>query len=104
MTLFATLQPNGSLTDELELDLHKLPSKDPLAFGYGISTGLKLRGEKYPDFKRVHGGGKWSELAQEYLRGFLLGYKSILVPEGTKIKKGEETCYALLHLNTLKKE
>lgn len=103
MTLFATLQPDGSLTDELELDLHKLPSNDPLAFGYGISTGLKLRGERYPDFRKVHGSNH-SELAPEYLRGFLLGYKKILVPEGTKIKKGEETCYALLHLNILKKE
>lgn len=102
MTTFATLQPDGTLTDELELDINKMPSKDPIAFSYGFWVGIRLRKEKYP-LSNLH-GGKFSELAQEYLRGFLLGYKSILVPEGTKIKKGEERCYALLSLNILKKD
>jgi len=102
MTTFGTLQPDGILTDELELDISTLPSGDPIAFAYGFWTGLKLRKEEYPP-SNPH-GSKFSELAPEYLRGFLLGYKFILVPEGTKIKKGQERCYALLSLNILKKD
>src|ERR1039457_5138156 len=105
MTTFGTLEiENGEavVKDEMKLDLNTLPSSDPMAFGYGIAKGqwtIRKANEAGRDyiynFKKIH-GSNYKELAQEYLRGFLFGYKGILVPEGTKIKKGEEACYALL--------
>jgi len=105
MTKFGTLAlENGRLVEKhtMELDLNNLPSSDPIAFGYGIHSGQRCLKEKIQAMDVKH-GSKHSELAQEYLRGFLLGYKGILVPEGTKIKKGYERCYALLDKNILKK-
>ena len=43
-------------------------------------------------------GSKFTELAPEYLRGFLYGFKGLLVPEGTKFRKGNECTLALHHL------
>ena len=112
MTTFGTLEiENGEaiVKDKMEFDLNSLPSSDPMAFGYGISRGQRLVKEaqknKYIDydFMKIH-GSKFSELAPEYLRGFLFGYKGILVPEGTKIKKGQEACYALFDKNTYKND
>lgn len=102
MTKFGELVIENGVAKEknvMELDLNNLPSKDPIAFGYGLSYGDRcVRNKEKPDH-----GMKHSELSQEYLRGFLLGYRGILVPEGTKIKKGYEQCYALLDKNILKK-
>lgn len=123
MIQFGTIDSNGIVTKEMNIDLNSLPSSDPLAFGYGINAGQrKLKLDLESGNKKIRGytidknnhyhrikyeeihGAKFSDLAQEYLRGFLFGYKTILVPEGTKIKKGEELCYTLLHLNTYKNE
>ena len=57
--------------------------------------------EKLGGSTKLH-GSKFRELAQEYLRGFLFGWTGILVPEGTKIKNGQERSYALVKLDTLK--
>lgn len=99
-TLFGTMNEKGEIVHQIELDINELPSSDPLAFATGIACGQRhaILGES-----RIIHGAKHSELAQEYLRGFLLGYRGILVPEGTKIKKGQEQSFALYHLNTLKK-
>lgn len=110
MTKFGTLElVNGKLVekDVMHIDINQMPSSDPLAFAAGIHAGqreLRYKNENRTrrSFEEVH-GSKYSELAQEYLRGFLFGFTQILVPEGTKIRKGQESCFALHHLNTYKK-
>jgi len=99
-TTFGTLNKSGEVKINLEVDLNTLPSADPIAFGYGISYGRSMHEKrKAPDH-----GLKHSELSPEYLRGFLFGYTGILVPEGTKIRKGQEANFSLLHLNVLKED
>jgi hypothetical protein len=99
-TLFGTIDQNGTVTKNFETDLHSIPSKDPLAFAGGINFGISQRKKT----GIINHGLKHSELSQEYLRGFLYGYKGILIPEGTKIKKGQEQNFSLLHLDQRKKE
>lgn len=108
-TVFGHFNKDFTVETDLEVDVHTLPSHDPLAFGMGIASGqarLKLIQRKKTEriyAEPINHGSNHSELVPEYLRGFLFGYKNILVPEGTKIKKGQEQSYALLHLNTFKK-
>lgn len=95
MTLFANAiirDGKVELKDSIEIDLNKMPSSDPIAFSYGY-----FRGRSYKEnpnvaetFKVVH-GANYRELSQEYLRGYLLGRKGILIKEGIKIKKGQES-------------
>jgi len=90
MTKFGTLSIENGVAvekDVMELDLNRLPCSDPIAFGYGISFGQRCLKNKFNPVDVDH-GTKHSELAPEYLRGFLFGYRGILVPEGTKIEKG----------------
>lgn len=98
-TEFGYFDEKGKLIKTLTIDLSTVPSSDPIAFAYGINSGQRCVKEKL----RVDHGAKHSELAPEYLRGFLFGYKGILVPEGTKIRKGEEQSYRLIDLNTFNK-
>lgn len=98
MTTFATMNNKAEIIHKIELDLSKLPSSDPIAFGYGIQQGQYHQ----KTTSKINHGSKHSELSQEYLRGFLLGYKGILVKEGTKIRKGEEQNYWHLNNNILK--
>lgn len=100
MTTFGTLTREGVLVDKMEIDLNSLPSSDPLAFGYGIAKGKRYKQEDFQTFEEIH-GSKYSELSQEYLRGFLLGNKGILIKEGVKIKKGYERNYYHSKDNTL---
>ncbi len=103
MTKFGTLELKNGIAiekDVIELDLNTLPSTDPLAFGYGVSYGQRCARNK----TKIDHGSKHSELAQEYLRGFLVGFRGILVPEGTKIKKEQETNYSLSSLNLIKNQ
>ena len=92
MTEFSTVTlKNGELIIEQSMivDLHNLPSSDPIAFAYGISRG-KYYAKTGMETKKIDHGVNFRELAQEYLRGFLFGYKGILIPEGTRIEKGQE--------------
>lgn len=100
-TVFGKIDAQGNVTETIKLDINKLPSSDPLAFAYGISSGIQHKQQvidnqshRNKSFKEIH-GSNYRKLAQEYLRGFLLGYNGILVKEGTKIKKGHER--TLLH-------
>lgn len=101
MTKFATLKIENGVaveTDVMNLDLSTIPSSDPLSFAWGLRQGQNcLKNKTEPNH-----GSKHTDLSQEYLRGFLVGYRGILVPEGTKMKKGDEISYRLSHLNTLK--
>lgn len=106
MTTFGIMEQDGTVIDKVEIDLSKVPSNDPIAFMFGYMKGRTRRkdfdaGEKLGKSTKLH-GSKFSELAQEYLRGFLFGWAGILVPEGTKIKNGQERSYALFELDTLK--
>lgn len=73
--IFGTINSRGNTETILECNLNKLPSSDPLAFGYGISRGQQA--QKLSEYDKV--------------------------AEGTKIKKGQEQCYALFDKNILKK-
>lgn len=90
----------------MEINFNSLPSSDKLAFGYGLARGqhyLKVnKGKNSWQKEPMKHGSNHRELAPEYLRGFLLGYKGILVPEGTKIKKGEEQSLYHFDKNILK--
>lgn len=104
-TFFGTLNADGSVTENLSVDLSKVPSSDPIAFAYGVARGRSMANDDKPKSyspKKIH-GSNFSGLAKEYLRGFLFGYKGILVPEGTKIVKGQEMTLALMNKNILKK-
>jgi hypothetical protein len=108
-TIFGTLHKDGSVEEHLKVDVNKLPSSDPFAFGFGISSGVRFRkqteaapDDRYKTFEQLH-GVKYREIAQEYLRGFLLGYKGILVKEGTKIRKGMERTLFHIQDNILNK-
>ena len=106
MTTFGRLEQDGTKIDKVEIDLSKVPSNDPIAFMFGYMEGRTKRKdfdarEKLGGSTKLH-GSKFRELAQEYLRGFLFGWTGILVPEGTKIKNGQEASYALFELNILK--
>ena len=111
MTEFASISiRNGELVKDhsIQIDLNRVPSNDPLAFAYGVSRGqyyakLESQGkfDNYPPNKVNH-GSPFRELAQEYLRGFLLGKMGILVKEGTRIRKGQELNYYFSGENLLK--
>lgn len=95
-TEFGYFDDKGQYNKTFALNLQNIPSSDPLAFAYGLHTGqmyLKETQEKKVMHVRINHGSPHRELAQEYLRGFLLGYRGILVPEGTKIRKGEEQSF-----------
>lgn len=114
MTKFGTINNKGKVTELFELDLNKVGSfsSNPLAFSYGMSRAIQLKKEEesltdfqkkyeyYSTFESIH-SSKYSELSQEYLRGFKLGYTGILLPEGTKIRKGTERTYLDLEKNIL---
>ncbi len=101
-TVFGTLQKDGTVTNEMVIDLNTLPSSDPLAFGYGVHAGKQyaLLGNEVWRWKGH--GSNHRELAPEYLRGFLLGAKGILVAEGTRFRKGQERSYFFSDKNILK--
>lgn len=103
MTIFGNLNENGEIENKLKIDLKSMPSSDPIAFSYGIHSGQNAVKKKNADKNYViNHGSKFSDLDQEYLRGFLFGYKGILIPEGTKIKKGTEQTYFHLDKNLIK--
>jgi hypothetical protein len=104
-TTFGYFNENFELIKQFEVDLNTVSSSsDPLAFVLGVSNGQYNAAYKSKKNRNhvVNHGVKYSELAPEYLRGFLFGYRGILVPEGTKIRKGQEQNLALSHLNTYK--
>lgn len=102
MTVFGTATgvEGGSLKVETNftVDLNQVPSSDPLAFMFGANGGagerkrlLQEHGKSWYEWRGQYNHGcNWRELAPEYIRGFLFGFMGILVPEGTKIRKGEE--------------
>lgn len=99
MTTFGTLTQKGEVINKIKVDLNNVPSTDPIAFMFGVKSGQdRIHYEQELKHYRdpIKHGSLHSELAQEYLRGFLYGFKGILIPEGTKIKKGQEQSYALL--------
>lgn len=105
MTLFANaiLQNNNlELEDSIEIDLNKVPSSDPIAFSYGLFRGKSYKPNPNVNetFEVIH-GANYREISQEYLRGFLLGRTGILIEEGTKIKKGQESNYYFSNKNLL---
>ena len=64
MTKFGTLTPNG-VVDEMEIDLNKVESDDPLAYSYGYfqgKSGKELANDE--------------DLAEEYVRGYNDGVKA----------------------------
>ena len=64
MTKFGTLTPNG-VVDEIEIDLNKVKSDDPIAYSYGFFKG---KSGKEMD--------KDDDLAKEYIRGYNDGVKA----------------------------
>ena len=65
MTEFATLTPNGVI-NKMEIDLNKVESDDPLAYSMGFFDGKS--GQEIDDS---------DDLAEEYIRGFNDGVKSM---------------------------
>ena len=63
MTKFGTLTPDG-VVDEMEIDLDKVESDDPLAYSYGYFQGKS---------GKELGNG---DLAEEYVRGYNDGVKA----------------------------
>lgn len=98
-TTFGTLEKDGTISNEIKINLNELPSSDPIAFGYGISNGQRHARSK----AQVNHGSNFRELAPEYLRGFLFGYRGILVVEGTKFRKGQEQSFYFHDKNVLTK-
>lgn len=94
-TKFGYFDKDFNIVATIEVDINKIESFDPLAFAYGVSSGVIWR-DKDIRGKKIHGDSRFTDLAPEYLRGFLLGYKGFLVPEGTKFRKGNELSFALL--------
>ena len=64
MTKFGTLTPNGVI-NEMEIDLNKVESDDPIAYSYGFFQGKS--GEEM---------SKDEDLAKEYVRGYNDGVKA----------------------------
>ena len=64
MTKFGTLTPNG-LIDEMEIDLDKVESNDPIAYSFGFFQG-----------KSGKEMAKDDDLAEEYIRGYNDGVKA----------------------------
>jgi hypothetical protein len=58
MTQFGTLTPNGVI-DEMEIDLSKVKSDDPIAYSYGFFQGKSGKEMDNSD-----------DLAKEYVRGY----------------------------------
>lgn len=108
-TIFGQIDEKANFTETIRLDINKMPSSDPIAFSYGISRGIQFNKQKVadkyysPTYEQIH-GSKYRELAKEYLRGFKLGYRGILLPEGTPIRKGTEFTFFDMDKNILKKE
>lgn len=76
-TQFGTLTPEGKVVNAMEIDLHKVPSDDPLAYAFGLfqgKTGQKMR--------------KSRDLAPQYVRGFKEG-EAIFKKEAHKWRKAE---------------
>ena len=65
MTEFGTLTPNGVI-NKMEVDLNKVESNDPIAYSMGFFDGKS--GRKIDDS---------DDLAEEYIRGFNDGVKSM---------------------------
>lgn len=98
ITQFGYFDKDYKVVKTIEVDLTTINSKDPIAFAYGVAKGIATRTKsKYDrwDSRSIH-GSLFSHLAPEYLRGFLLGYKQFLIPEGTRMMKGQELNFALL--------
>ena len=64
MTKFGTLTPNG-VVDEMEIDLNKVESDDPLAYSYGYFQGKSGKELANDD-----------DLAEEYVWGYNDGVKA----------------------------
>lgn len=93
------------IVQAFEVDLRTVPSSDPLAFVMGISRGkfyAANRDKLHNGLMKIDHGCNHRDLAKEYLRGFLLGYRGILVKEGTRILKGCEQTLFHLKDNILK--
>ena len=65
MTEFGTLTPNYVI-NKMEIDLNKVESNDPIAYAMGFFDGKS--GQKIDDS---------DDLAEEYIRGFNDGVKSM---------------------------
>lgn len=72
-TNFSVLTPDGKVTNSVTVNIHSIPSDDPLAYAYGFSKGL--RGE--PRDK----ADPWDSLAPAYKKGHA---------HGLRVKKGKE--------------
>jgi len=80
MTKFGTLTPNG-VVDEMEIDLNKVESDDPLAYAYGYFHGktgkekAKSGSDRMPSYI-IPNKEKDEELAEEYVKGYNDGVKA----------------------------
>mgnify|MGYP003634606308 FL=1 len=63
MTKFGTLTPNG-VVNEMEIDLNKVESDDPIAYSMGF-----FEGKSGQDISNDE------DLAKEYVRGYKDGFK-----------------------------
>ena len=73
MTKFGTLTPNGVI-DEMELDLEKVKSSDPLAYAYGYFHGKSGKELAKKGENGLHMEDE--DLAEEYIRGYNDGVKA----------------------------
>jgi hypothetical protein len=74
-TEFGYFDKEGNYHKTFEINLQNVPSSDPLAFAYGLNRGQmysKEAEQKKSLHVKVDHGAPHRELAQEYLRGFLL--------------------------------
>jgi len=65
MTKFGTLTPNGVI-NEMEIDLDKVESDDPIAYSMGFFEGKSGKEISISNDE---------ELAKEYIRGYKHGFK-----------------------------
>ena len=92
MTMFGTLTKTGEVVDKIEVELNTVPSSDPLAFMYGVYKGQSYLGSQ-KNVRPINHDSLFRDLDPEYLRGFLYGFRNILVSEGTEFEKGQEQSY-----------
>ena len=69
MTKFGTLTPNG-VVNEMEIDLNKVESDDPIAYSMGF-----FEGKSGQDISNCGGNWEDEDLAKEYVRGYKDGLK-----------------------------
>lgn len=68
-TTFGTMTPDGKIKNAMEIDLHAVPSDDPLAYAFGLFQGKSGM--------KMSKAGRGDKLAPEYVRGFKDGKKQI---------------------------